>query len=111
MRPSSRRGRSSRGVHLAQHAWGAALVEIEQVLAIRRKTLGERHPQVGVALVRLAEVRRGEGRRELARSAAESALSILAQTDDPEAFARARLVLAELDVAPTVSDPEESPEG
>jgi serine/threonine protein kinase len=84
-------------VHQAEHAWGPALVEIEQVLAIRRKTLGERHALVGVALVRLAEIRRGEGHRDQARTAARQALAILGPTDDPDAHARAQLVLAEVD--------------
>jgi hypothetical protein len=83
-------------VHQAERAWGPALVEIEQVLAIRRKTLGERHPLVGDALVRLAEIRRGEDQRELARAAARQALAILVPTDDPDAYARAQLVLAEV---------------
>jgi len=83
-------------VHQLERAWGPAIVEIEQVLAIRRKTLGERSPQVAVALVRLAELRRGEGRRDLARSTAQQALQWLAPADDPDAFVRAQLLLAEL---------------
>jgi hypothetical protein len=91
-------------VHQAERAWGPALVEIEQVLAIRRKTLGDRHPLVGTALVRLAEIRRGDGHLDQARAAAREALAILVPTDDPDAYARAQLVLSEA-AAGTADEP------
>lgn len=50
-----------------------------QAIALRERVLGDEHPEVGAALVSLAELRWKAGRREEAERLAERAMSILKQ--------------------------------
>jgi eukaryotic-like serine/threonine-protein kinase len=70
--------------------------ELQIALAARVRSLGERHPTVGTTWLWLARTRRDQHKRAAARDAADAALAIIDAQRDPDAWAQARLVLADV---------------
>ncbi|HWB79826.1 MAG TPA: tetratricopeptide repeat protein [Nannocystaceae bacterium] len=70
--------------------------ELEIALASRTRSLGDRHATVGTTWVWIARNHRDRRQRIPAKTAAQAALAIIEPAKDPDAWAQARLVLADV---------------
>lgn len=73
-----------------------AASQLQQALVTRVRVLGDRHPTVGTTWAWIARTRRDQRKRAPAREAADAALGIIDAQRDPDAWAQARLVLADV---------------
>ncbi|MBC8070217.1 MAG: hypothetical protein IAG13_17935, partial [Deltaproteobacteria bacterium] len=83
----------------AAHGSGAyerAAHELQAALTARVRSLGDRHPAVGTTWLWIARTRRDQRKPAAAREAASAALAIIDPQRDPDAWAQARLVLADV---------------
>jgi tetratricopeptide (TPR) repeat protein len=73
-----------------------ANTELQIALASRARSLGDRHPTVGTTWLWVARNYRDQRKRAQAKEAAQAALAIIEPSKDPDAWAQARLVLADV---------------